>query len=65
MGEVKVQHSVSFDTVKWKNFHVRNLNLPMLLSSDHNKQWGKRRTPVHHYIGSVDKERSAALRHIK
>jgi hypothetical protein len=54
-GEVMVQHSVSFGTVKWKNFHVRNLNLPILLSPDHNKQGEEKGTPVHQYMGSVDK----------
>jgi len=60
-----VQHSVSFGTVKWNNFHVRNFNLPMVLSPDHKKQGKKKGTPVHQYVGSVDKERSAAFRHIK
>jgi len=57
-----VQHSVSFGNVKWNNFHVKNLILPMLLSPDHKKQGKEKGTPVHQYLGSVGKERLAAFK---
>jgi hypothetical protein len=57
-----VQHSVSFGTVKWNNFYVKNLILPMLLSPDHKKEGKKKGTPVHQYLGSVGNERLPAFK---